>query len=477
MIDAYSAIELPDRADGRGPFVGNRSCASPQKLMNRLIECVPNFSEGRDLAKVDALVEAMSGVAGAWVLDRTSDADHNRSVITLAGKPEAVAEAAIRGAGKAAELIDLTRHKGVHPRIGATDVIPLVPLEGVSMEECVALARRLGQELWDRYRIPVYFYEAAATHPERMNLENIRKGQWEGLLEEAPRNPGRSPDIGGPRLHPTAGATAVGARKFLIAYNIYLNTNNVSIAKEIARAIRSSGGGFPNVKAIGVEMKTRGQAQVSINLTDFEVTPLHRVFEAVKQEAGRRGCAVVGSEIIGLVPRKALELSRGFDLQLENFSPDRVLENRLVAVAGILPSPPAHTTEQLASLLPLVDTLREAVQEFSERALNASQEAVPGSQIPIERAPEDAAQSHLEAAVAAADIYERLIQLEAMAAPSILLDWMVLRQAAMTAARGALESAEALVPSLRDAGTIARIKSGRAEIEAKLTEKPITTGK
>jgi glutamate formiminotransferase len=445
--------------------------------MNRLIECVPNFSEGRELRKVDALVEAMSGVAGAWVLDRTSDADHNRSVITLAGKPEAVAEAAIRAAGKAAELIDLTRHKGVHPRIGATDVIPFVPLEGVSMEECVALARSVGQELWNRYRIPVYFYEAAATRPERVNLENIRKGQFEGLHEEAGRNPDRSPDIGGPHLHKTAGATAVGARKFLIAYNIYLNTGDVSVAKEIARAIRSSSGELPSVKAIGVEMKTRGLAQVSINLTDFEVTPLHVVFEAVKREAFRRGCAVVGSEIIGLVPRKAMELSREYDLQLENFSPDRILENRLLAVTGILPSPPSQTTEQLASLLPLVDTLREAVQEFSDRAINASHEAVPGSQIPIERAPEDAATSHLEAAVAAADIYERLIQLEAMAAPSILLDWQVLRQAAMAAARGALESAEALVPSLRDAGTIARIKSARAEIEAKLTEKPITTGK
>jgi len=445
--------------------------------MNRLIECVPNFSEGRDLAKVDALVEAMSAVAGAWVLDRTSDPDHNRSVITLAGKPEAVAEAAIRGAGKAMALIDMARHKGVHPRIGATDVIPFVPLEGVSMEECAALARRVGQELWDRYRIPIYFYEAAATRPERVNLENVRKGQWEGLSEEAPRNPDRLPDIGGPRLHPTAGATAVGARKFLIAYNVYLNTGNVSVAKGIARAIRASSGGLPNVKAIGVEMKTRGLAQVSINLADFEVMPLHRVFEAVKREALQRGCAVVGSEIIGLVPRKAMELSREYDLQLENFSPDRILENRLVAVAGVLPSPPTHTTEQLGALLPLVDTLREAVQDFSDRALNAPHEAVPGSQIPIARAPEDTAESHLEAAFAAADIYERLIQLEAMAAPSILLDWMVLRQAAMTAARGALESAEALLPSLRDAGTIARIKSGRAEIEAKLTEKPITTGK
>jgi glutamate formiminotransferase len=443
--------------------------------MSRLIECVPNFSEGRDLAKVDALVEAMSGVAGAWVLDRASDADHNRSVITLAGKPEAVAEAAIRGAGKAAELIDMTRQTGVHPRIGATDVIPFVPLEGVSMAECVALARHVGQELWDRYHIPVYFYEAAATRPDRVNLENVRKGQFEGLYEEAPRNPDRAPDIGGPRLHPTAGATAVGARKLLIAYNIYLNTSDVSAAREIARAIRSSSGGLRHVKAIGVEMKTRGLAQVSINLTDFEVTPLHRVFETVKLEAERRGCSVVRSEIIGLVPRKAIELSDGYDLKLENFSPARVLENRLAAVAGILPSLPNHTAEQAAALQPLVDTLREAVQEFSERALDASKEAFPGSRIPIERGPEDTAESHLEAAFAAADIYERLVQLEAMAAPSILLDWLVLKQAAMAAARGALESAEALLPSLRDAGTIARIKTARAEIEAKLSGKPVPT--
>jgi glutamate formiminotransferase len=442
--------------------------------MNRLIECVPNFSEGRDSAKVEALVEAMSGVAGAWVLDHTSDADHNRSVITLAGKPEAVAEAAIRGAGRAAKLIDLTRHTGAHPRIGATDVIPFVPLEGISMEQCVVLARHVGQELWRRFRIPVYFYEAAAMHPERANLENVRKGQFEGLYEEALRNPDRSPDIGEPRLHQTAGATAVGARKLLIAYNISLNTSDVSIARDIARAIRFSSGGLPNVKAIGVEMKSRGLAQVSINLTDFEVTPLHRVLEMTKREAASRGCAVAGSEIIGLIPRKAIELSRNYDLQLEHFSPAQVLENRLAAVAGILPTPPTHPADQVAALQPLVDTLREAVQEFSERALNASQEAFPGSQIPIERGPEDTAESHLGAAFAAAELYERLVQLEAMAAPSMLVDWIVLKEAAMAAARGAVQSAEALLPSLRDAGTMARIISGKAEIEAKLSGKPQT---
>jgi glutamate formiminotransferase len=445
--------------------------------MNRLIECVPNFSEGRDLTKVDAIEDAIRSVPGAWVLDRTSDADHNRSVITLAGEPEAVAEAAIRAAGKAAELIDMTRQTGVHPRIGATDVIPFVPLEGVSMKECVAIGRHVGQELWERYRIPVYFYEAAATRPERVNLENVRKGQFEGLREEVLRDPDRSPDIGEPRLHSTAGATAVGARKFLIAYNIYLNTVDVSVARDVARAIRSSSGRLRHVKAIGVEMKTRGITQVAINLTDFEETPLHRVFETVKREAERRGCAVVGSELIGLVPRKAIDLSTEAYLLLENFSPAQVLENRLAAVAGILPASPTPPAGTGAALQPLVDTLREAVQEFSSRALDTSQEAPPGSSIASEHGAERAARSHLDAAFAAADIYERLVQLEAMSAPSMLLDWIAVKQAAMAAARGALGSAEALLPSLRNAGTIARIKSAKAEIEAKLIGKPVTTGR
>ena len=442
--------------------------------MNRLLECVPNFSEGRDLAKVDAIVEAMSTVRGAWILDRTSDADHNRSVVTLAGEPEAVAEAAIRGAGKAATLIDMTRQTGAHPRIGATDVVPFVPLENVSVEECVALARRVGRELWERYGIPVYFYEAAATRSERANLENIRKGQLEGLREDALRNPDRSPDIGGSRLHPTAGATAVGVRKLLIAYNIYLSTADAGIAKEIARAIRASSGGLPNVKAIGVEMKSRGIAQVSINLTDFEQTPLHIVFENVKLEAARRGCTIVGSEIIGLIPEKAIELSAGWDLQFENFSPERILENRLEAVGAT--SRLASDASNVAGtkrLQPLVDTLREAVQGQPEGA--SSRDARPGPHTDPEVSPEEAAEAHLNAAFAAGEIYERLVQLEATAAPSILLDWIILKQAAAGAARSAIDSSEALLPSLRDASTIARIKSGKAEIEAKLSGKPVTT--
>lgn len=325
--------------------------------MKRLIECVPNFSEGRDLSKVDAIVTAMREVPGVFLLDRESDADHNRSVVTIAGEPEAVAEAALRGVGKAAELIDLTKHAGAHPRMGATDVVPFIPIEGVQIEDCVALAKKVGREIWDRYRIPVYFYEAAALRPERTNLENIRKGQFEGLREEVPRNPSRAPDVGEPRLHATAGATVVGARKFLIAYNINLNTPDIEIAKKIGKNIRFSNGGLRYVKAMGVDLRARNLAQVSINLTDFEQTPMHRVFEMVKREAERYGVSIVGSEIVGLIPKKAIELTADFYLQLENFSAAQVLENRIEAsLAGI----PAEGPAKLASLAePFLDAVAE----------------------------------------------------------------------------------------------------------------------
>jgi glutamate formiminotransferase/formiminotetrahydrofolate cyclodeaminase len=299
--------------------------------MKRLIECVPNFSEGRDPAKVEAIVASMSAVAGVWVLDREMDVDHNRCVVTLAGEPEAVAEAALRGVGKAMELIDLNHHTGAHPRVGAADVIPFIPVHGVTIEDCVALARRVGKEIWSRYRIPVFFYEAAATRPDRTNLENVRRGQFEGLRDELKRNHDRQPDIGEPKLHPTAGVTVVGARKFLIAYNVNLNTSDVSIANKIAKAIRYSSGGLRYVKSMGVELKARNLAQVSINLTDFEQTPMHRVYEMVKREAARYGAIPVGSEIVGLIPKKAIEMSADYFLQFENFSPQQIFENKLEA--------------------------------------------------------------------------------------------------------------------------------------------------
>ncbi len=299
--------------------------------MSTLVECVPNFSEGRDKARVDAIVEAMK-VPGVFLLDREMDADHNRCVITLVGELDAVGEAAIRGVGKASELIDLTKHQGAHPRIGATDVVPFIPIDGVTVEDCVALARHVGEEVWKRYRIPVYLYESAATTPERQNLENIRRGQFEGLRDDIQVNPARKPDFGDPRVHPTAGATVVGARKFLIAYNIFLNTAEVEIAKKIAKAIRFSSGGFRYVKAAGFPV--RGMAQVSMNLTDFEQTPIARVFEFVKREAARYGTMPVSSEIVGLIPKKALEDAAEWFLQVENFDSSLILENRLAAVMG-----------------------------------------------------------------------------------------------------------------------------------------------
>jgi len=274
------------------------------------------------------------------LLDREADADHNRSVLTFVGPPAAVADAALRAVEKAVELIDLTQHHGAHPRIGAADVVPFIPIEGVTVEECVRLAERVGGEIWNRLKVPVYLYEAAARRPERVNLENIRRGQFEALLREMGTEAGRAPDIGEPVCHPTAGAVVLGARKFLIAYNVNLGTADVDIAKRIAKTIRFSSGGFRFVKSMGVMLASRNLAQVSINLTDFEQTPLHLVFETVRREAERYGVPVVGSEIVGLIPRKAIEMAAEYFLRAENFSPQLVLENRIadaVAVRGGLP--------------------------------------------------------------------------------------------------------------------------------------------
>ncbi len=298
-------------------------------MPNTLVECVPNFSEGRDKAKVDAIIEAMK-IPGVYLLDQEMDTDHNRCVITLVGDRESIQEAAIRGAGKAAELIDLTQHQGAHPRMGATDVIPFIPIEGVTLADCVAMARHVGAEISNRYQIPVYLYEAAATAPERQNLENIRRGQFEGIRDEIAVNPARKPDFGDPRVHPTAGATVVGARKALIAYNVFLNTADVDIAKKVAKAVRFSSGGLRFVKGAG--FLVRGMAQVSMNLTDFEQTPIHRAFEFVKREAARYGVTPVSSEIVGLIPKQALEQAAEWFLQVENFDSSLILENRLAAV-------------------------------------------------------------------------------------------------------------------------------------------------
>jgi glutamate formiminotransferase len=288
---------------------------------SKVIECVANFSEGRDAEIVAAIEGAVRSVAGVRILRSEMDTDHNRSVITFAGPPDAVAESALRGIGIAVERIDLRKHAGVHPRMGAADVVPFVPLEGATLADCVAIARRTGQEVWERFNVPVYFYEAAALSPDRRLLENCRRGGFE--------SPRMAPDVGGPALHPSAGACIIGARKLLIAFNVNLKTDDVRVAREIARKIRASSGGMPFVKALGLSLAGRGLVQVSMNLTDFEQTPLHVVFDAVVREAAARGVGIAGSEIIGLIPKKALEDAAAHYLQCENFESGLVLENRL----------------------------------------------------------------------------------------------------------------------------------------------------
>ena len=297
-----------------------------------LVECVANFSEGRDASVVEAIAAAIGSSAGVLLLDRHVDPDHNRSVITFAGPPDAAVEGAVRGVERAVSLIDLRRHDGVHPRIGAADVVPFVPLEGLTLEDCVCLAVRAGDEIWRRCGVPVYLYEAAARRPDRVNLAALRRGRFEGLRERVLTDPGCRPDIGGPALHPSAGATAVGARNFLIAYNVNLAAAGVEIARQIAGRIRHSSGGFPGVKALGVELASRGLAQVTMNLTDFEHTPLDSLFEAIESEANRLGASIASSEIVGLVPRRAFEMAPRFFERAENFRPGVILENRLAAI-------------------------------------------------------------------------------------------------------------------------------------------------
>lgn len=504
--------------------------------MKRLIECVPNFSEGRDASKVNAIIAAMTNVPGVYVLDREMDADHNRSVITLAGDPDAVGEAALLGVGKALQLIDLTKHSGAHPRIGATDVVPFIPIEGVTIEDCVALARRVGNEIWKRYRIPVYFYEAAAMRPDRANLENIRRGQFEGLREELKKNHDRQPDVGEPKLHPTAGVTVVGARKFLVAYNVNLNTSDISIANKIAKAIRHSSGGFRYVKSMGVDLKARNLAQVSINLTDFEQTPMHRVYETVKREAARYGAVPVGSEIVGLVPKKAIEMAADFFLQLENFSPAQVFENRLqdaltgaplqhgtqdgklaalarpfldavaapvatpgggsvAAFAGALAAAlgqmvaglsrkkkaqAAHVdklSEELDALRKTSDELLAAIDRDAasfdgvmaafklpqgDAAESAAREAA------VQKATKDAAAVPMEVAERTAALYERLVQLEAIAAASMKSDLQVARWMAAAGVQGALANVEINLEGIADPAYVQSARAKTATLRARI---------
>jgi len=510
--------------------------------MKPLVECVPNFSEGREPAKIHAILAAIREVPHVFVLAHESDADHNRSVITLAGEPDAVAEAAVRAVGKAAELIDLTRQTGAHPRIGATDVVPFIPVHGVTIEDCVALAKKAADEIWRRYRIPVYLYEAAAQRPERTNLEKIRRGQFEGLREEVLTNPDRAPDVGEPRLHSTAGATVVGARKFLIAYNINLDTPDVEIAKKIAKTIRFSSGGMAFVKAMGVDLRARNLAQVSMNLTDFEQTPVHAVFEAVKREAARYGAGIVGSEIVGLIPRRAIEMTADAYLKVENFSPAQVFENRLeeallaaqaapcsgfaslaqpfidvvarpapapgggsvAALAGALGAALGHMVAGLsgkkkfpsadpAALEAVAKDFRARCERLSaaiDRDASSYESVLVAHRLPreteaerkrrdqaIQRAFEGAIEAPLEIARGAAEVFEKLGQLEPMSAPSMVSDVRVGRMMAATAVRAALENVRTNLESIADGAFAARARAEAESLAARIVEKPLPAGR
>jgi len=439
-------------------------------------------------------------VRGIAILDRELDADHNRSVVTFAGPASVVVEAAYRGVERAVGLIDLRVHKGVHPRIGAADVVPFVPVEGVTLDDCVRLANELGQRLWERLHVPVYLYEAAARRPDRTNLENIRRGQFEGLRDEVRTNPDRLPDFGEAELHPSAGATVVGARKFLIAYNINLNTPDVEIAKRIAKAIRFSSGGFRYVKSMGVPLASRNLAQVSMNLTDFEQTPIHRVFEAVRAEAARYGAAIVGSEIVGLIPKRALEMTAEWYLQVENFHPSLVLENRLAEAATVdglnefldeLAAPTATpgggsaaaaAAAMAASLGAMVCGLAklptdafDAGRKFFAEAVKrdaASYEAVRAAykrpkdeRAPyVEQALHEAAKVPLEVAEAAVSLRERLRTLAATAPSKFGSDVETARGLAQGGIDGALANVRINIESMKDESAIAALRERLAKL-------------
>jgi glutamate formiminotransferase len=298
-------------------------------LNQRWIECVPNFSEGRDTSRINVLEGALATVPRTLLLHRTSDPDHNRTVITFVADAKTIVEAALRLTAEAAKVIDLNHHRGVHPRLGALDILPFVPLGGATLEQCVALAHEAGARIWNELGIPVYFYEAAALRADRVRLENVRRGQFEGLSAAVLLDVSKRPDIGGPSLHPTAGAVIIGARKILIAFNINLKSTDLDLAKFIAKRIRASSGGFPAVKALGLPLASRELVQVSINFTDFEQTPLHVVYLQVCRLAAEHGVEVESSELIGLMPRKAVEQITAGMLKISHFDSQRVIENRI----------------------------------------------------------------------------------------------------------------------------------------------------
>lgn len=296
--------------------------------MNQIIQCVPNFSEGRDLAKIEQIISPFRGKNGVKLLDYSNDEDHNRVVVTVVGEKEALKLAVIEAVGIASKVIDMTSHEGQHPRMGATDVIPFIPIKNVTMDECIALSKEVAEAVYTEYGVPSFLYEKSASTPDRENLANVRKGQFEGMAEKV-KQPEWKPDFGS-NIHPTAGITAIGARMPLVAFNVNLNTNDLEVANKIAKNVRHLSGGLRFCKALGIALEERGIVQISMNMTDFTKTPLYRAFELVRIEAQRYGVSIVGSEIVGLVPMDALIGTAEYYLGIENFSYDQVLEKRIM---------------------------------------------------------------------------------------------------------------------------------------------------
>jgi glutamate formiminotransferase/formiminotetrahydrofolate cyclodeaminase len=448
--------------------------------MPRLVECVPNFSEGRRREVVEQILNAIAAVPGVTLLDSEMDPDHNRSVLTFAGEPEPVLEAAFRAVAKGLEVIDLNHHSGQHPRMGATDVVPFVPVEGVTLEDCAELARRLGERVGRELALPVFLYEAAASMPARTRLAEVRRGEFEGLREAIGRDPGRRPDFGPERIHPTGGATAIGARRFLVAFNANLDTGDVRVAKAVAAAIREQSGGLRNVRALGFSIEGGRRAQVSMNLVDVEATPIHRVLALVRDEAARHGATISGCEVVGLIPEAAMLAAAEHALQLEGFRRDQVLELRLRTpplteavpiatffdqVAGPTPTPGGGTVAAVAgalatTLATMVANLtlgrkKHAAVEEDMRALKREAEALRTELLALGRRDSEAFEAVLRA--------RRLPQttppeLEARAAAVLAAEW--------EACRVPLATAEACVRVAELAATAAHLGNPNAVTDA-----------
>ncbi len=493
--------------------------------MPRLVECVPNFSEGRRREVVDEILGAIASVSGVTLLDAEMDPDHNRSVLTFAGEPEPVIEAAVRAVKRASELIDLNQHSGQHPRMGAADVVPFVPVEGCTLDDCAEMARVAGRRIGEELGIPVFLYEAAASTPARTSLADVRRGEFEGLREAIGKDPARSPDFGPLRIHPTAGATAVGARRFLVAFNANLNTGDVRVAKAVAAAVREQSGGLRNVRALGFSIENGRRAQVSMNLINVEATPIHRVLALVRDEAARHGAAISGCEVVGLVPEAALLGAAEHALQLEGFRRDQVLELRLrqpplteavpiatflEQVAGPTPTPGGGTVAAfvgaLASCLPtmvanltigrkkyaaseaaMVDVKREAealrrdLLALGRRDSEAFDAVLRARRLPQTTADEVAAR---EAAIASADLGAaqvpletaracvRVVELAATAArsgnPNAVSDAGVAGLLAHAAAEGALLNVQINLKSLAPSADKQDVAADLDEVRAAL---------